>query len=67
MSLSHDSGNPNKSYIVLFDVREWSYISIEVQIPSLRVALTTEMMGDKKHQLRLQELEVLDDKLLQAQ
>jgi len=36
---------------------------LEIQIPSLRIALTTEM----KHRLRLQELKILDDKCLQAQ
>ena len=38
-----------------------------LQIPSLRVALTTEMTNEEKHRLRLQELEALDDKRLQAQ
>jgi len=42
-------------------------LSLEIQIPSLRVALTTRMMDKEKHQLCLQELEVLDDKRLQAQ
>jgi len=42
-------------------------LSLEIQIPSLRVALTTEMTDEEKHQLRLQKLEALDDKRLQAQ
>ena len=42
-------------------------LSLEIQIPSLRVVLITEMMDEEKHQLRLQELEALDDKRLQAQ
>jgi len=42
-------------------------LSLEIQIPSLRVALTTEMTNEEKHQMRLQELEALDDKRLQAQ
>jgi len=42
-------------------------LSLEIQIPSLRVALTTEMTNGEKHRLRLQELEALDDKRLQAQ
>jgi len=41
-------------------------LSLESQIPSLRVALVTEMTNEEKHQLRLQELETLDDKCLQA-
>jgi len=42
-------------------------LPLEIQIPSLRVALTTEMTNEEKYQLRLQELEALDDKHLQAQ
>jgi len=39
---------------------------LEIQIPYLRFALTVEM-NEEKHRLRLQELEALDDKHLQAQ
>jgi len=42
-------------------------LSLEIQIPSLRVALTTEMTNEEKYRLQLQELEALDDKRLQAQ
>jgi len=42
-------------------------LPLEIQILSLRVALTAEMTKEEKHRLRLQELEVLDDKRLQAQ
>ena len=47
-------------------------LPLEIQIPSLRVALTTEMTTEEKHRQRLQELEALelealDDKRLQAQ
>ena len=41
--------------------------SLEIQIPSLCIALTAEMMDEDKHRLHLQELEDLDDKRLQAQ
>ena len=41
-------------------------IPLEVQIPSLRIVLTTELTDEEKHRLRLQELEALDDKCLQA-
>ena len=41
-------------------------LPLEIQILSLHVALTTEMT-DEKYRLRLQELEALDDKRLQAQ
>ena len=40
---------------------------LEIQIPSLRVALATEMTDEEQHILRLQELEALDGKRLQAQ
>ena len=39
----------------------------EIQIPSLRVTLKAEMITEEKHRQRLQELEALDDKRLQAQ
>jgi len=42
-------------------------LPLEIQIPSLRVTLTTKMTDEEKHRLRLQELEALDDKHLQAQ
>ena len=42
-------------------------LPLEIQIPSLRVALTAEMTNEEKHRLQLQELEALDDKRLQAQ
>ena len=42
-------------------------LPLEIQIPSLRVALATEMTDEEQHVLHLQELEALDDKRLQAQ
>ena len=42
-------------------------LPLEIQIPFLRVTLTTEMINEEKHRLRLQELEALDGKRLQAQ
>ena len=42
-------------------------IPLEIQISSLRVALATQMSDEDNHQLRLQELEALDEKRLQAQ
>ena len=42
-------------------------LPLEIQIPSLCVALTTEMTTEEKHRQRLQELEALDDRRLQAQ
>ena len=42
-------------------------LPLEIQVPSLCVALTMEMTNEEKHPLRLQELKVLDNKCLQAQ
>ena len=42
-------------------------ISLKIQTLSLYVALMTKMTKEDNHQLRLQELEVLDEKRLQAQ
>ena len=41
-------------------------LPLEIQIPSLYVALTMEMTNEEKHRLWLQELGPLDDKRLQA-
>jgi len=67
MGLSHNSENPNESYTVLFGIRVRSLLPLKIQIPSLRVALTTEMTNEENHWLRLQKLEALDGKRLQAQ
>ena len=40
---------------------------LEIQIPSLRIALATKMTEADNDRLRLQELEALDEKQLQAQ
>jgi len=42
-------------------------IPLEIQIPSLRVALATQLTDEDNHRLHLQELEALDEKRLQAQ
>ena len=42
-------------------------IPLEIQIPSLCVALATKVTDEDNHQLCLQELEALDEKRLQAQ
>jgi len=42
-------------------------IPLEIQMPSLRVALATKMTKEDNDRLRLQELEALDEKRLQAQ
>ena len=40
---------------------------MEIQIPSLRVALASQMTEDDKHKARMRQLEALDAKRLQAQ
>ena len=67
MGLSYDGSNPDESYTFLLGIWVWSVLPLEIQILSLRVALTAEMTNEEKHRLRLQELEDLDDKRLQAQ
>jgi len=42
-------------------------LPLEIQIPSLRVALTIEVTNEEKYRLRLQELEALNNKYMQAQ
>ena len=42
-------------------------ITLEIHTPSLRVALATKMTKEDNDQLRLQELEALDEKRLQTQ
>ena len=67
MGLSHNSENSNESYTFSLVYGCEVVLRQQIQITSLRIALTTEMTNEKKHRLRLQELEVLDDKRLQAQ
>src|SRR6202044_179404 len=42
-------------------------LPLEIQIPSLRVALATGMVTKESHRRRLEELEALDEKRLRAQ
>ena len=67
MGLPHNGKNTNENYAFLLGIRVRSCISLEIQIPSLCDALATEITNEEKHRLRLQELEALDDKCLQAQ
>ena len=67
MGLSQDSENPDESYTVLFGIGCEAVLPLEIQISSLRIALTTKMTNEEKHRVRLQELEALNDKRLKAQ
>jgi len=58
---------PTKATPFLLVYRCEAVLLLEIQISSLRVALTMEMTDEEKDRLRLQELEALDDKRLQAQ
>ena len=67
IGLPHNYENPNKGYTILLGVGCEIILPLEIQIPSLHIALIIEMIDEKKHQLRLQKLKALDDKRLQAQ
>ena len=58
--------NTNKQYAFSLVYGYESVIPLEIQITSLHVA-PTKMTDEDNHWLHLQELEVLDEKLLQAQ
>ena len=55
----------NTSFSLVYECE--AVIPLEIQIPSLRVALTTKMTDEDNHWLHLQEHEALDEKRLQAQ
>ena len=42
-------------------------LPLERQIPSLRIAIQEELTGEENAKLKLQELEALDEKRLEAQ
>ena len=64
LGLPYNSENPNKGYVIFFDLHIRTIFPLEIQISSLRITLETH---EDKHRLLLQELEALDDKWLQAQ
>jgi len=66
MGLSRKGENPKKTTPFSLVCGCKAVLPLEIQIPSLRVVMATEMTNEK-YQLRLQELEDLDDKRLQAQ
>ena len=67
MGLSHNNEKLDESYTFSLVYGCEVVLPLEIQISSLCVALTMEMTNEEKHRLRLQELEALDDKRLQAQ
>jgi len=64
LGLPYNGENPNKGYVIFFDLHIRTIFPLEIQISSLRITLETH---EDKHRLLLQELEALDDKWLQAQ
>ena len=52
-------------YALMYGVE--AVLPLEIQIPSLRVAIREGLSEDENHKLRLAELESLDEKRLQAQ
>ena len=52
-------------YALVYGVE--AVLPLEIQIPSLRIAIQEGFRGDENDQLRLIELEALDEKRLQAQ
>ena len=67
LGLPNHSSDPDRQYTFFPGIRVRSSHTLEIQMPSLRVALMTRMTREDNDQLRLQELEALDEKLLQAQ
>ena len=63
IGLSQYSSNHDESYTIFFGIWCEDVLPLEIQIPSLRVALKAKMTNEEKHRL-LQELEALDDKRL---
>ena len=59
--------NANRQYAFFSGIRVWGSHTTRIQMPSLQVALATKMTKGDNDRLRLQELEALDEKQLQAQ
>ena len=67
MGLLLNNEDPDESYTFSLVYGCKVVLPLEILIPSLCVALTTEMTNEEKHRLWLQELEILGCKRLQAQ
>lgn len=59
--------NPNKSHPVFLGLRMRGRPLLEIQLPSLRVAVITKMIDEEMHKLCLKELEEISAKRLKAQ
>ena len=67
LGLPNHSSNPDRNTPFSLVYGCEAVIPLEIQMPSLRVALMTRMTIEENDRLRLQELEALDEKRLQAQ
>ena len=69
MSLGLPNNGPKTygQYAFLSSLEVWSSYTSEIQILYLRIASTTKMTEEDNDHLRLQKLEALDEKRLQAQ
>ena len=67
LGLPDHSSDTDRQYAFFPGIWVRRVIPLEIQVPSLRVALTTKMTSEDNDRLRLQELEALDEKRLQAQ
>jgi len=57
--------SPTQSIPLVYGID--AVLPLELQIPSLRIAIQEGLTEDENHKLRLAELEALDEKRLQAQ
>jgi len=67
LGLPNHRSDPDRQYIFFSGLRGEAVIPLEIQMPSLRVALMIRMTKEDNDRLRLQELEALDEKRLQDQ
>jgi len=67
LGLSNNGLNPYRQCAFLSGLRCEAVIPLEIQIPSLRVALTSKMSQGDNDRLRLHEHETLDEKWIHAQ
>jgi len=65
--LPNYGSDPDRQYTFSLVYRCEAVIPLEIQMPSLRVALITKITSEDNDRLHLQELETLDEKWLQAQ
>ena len=67
MGVPDNIQNTHASYSIFVGVRRRSSPSLERQIPSLQIAIQEGLTNEENARLRLEELEALDEKRLEAQ